>query len=345
MNKAQPKVTIILLNYRAWEDTIECASSLLKLDYDNFNIIIIDNNSPNDSVLQLKKWLNNELIHFLPPDHAFREYSLPAAPIPGYLHLKASELASFNGDIPKLTFIESEHNGGYAAGNNIGLKFCLAADPEFAYAWVLNNDTVVAKDALSGMMAEIQRLKTTQPAAKLGFYGHRITNYHDPSTDQVSYYGFNQKTATVTFFSTRKPGSILLNEDRFYPCGASIFVSKAFIEEVGLMEERYFLYYEEPDWSIRAHQKGYTLVIFNDIPVFHKEGASAGSNSDGSQRSELSDLYIIKNRFTIIRKFYPKNIPYVYISMAGVIINRIRRKQFDRVRMIAGILKKEFLNS
>lgn len=342
---AAPKVSIILLNYRAWEDTIECVSSLLKLDYHNFNIIIIDNKSPNDSVPQLKKWLNNELTHFLPPDHYFRNYSLPAEPIADFLHLAGAAVANYKGELPKITFVESDHNGGYAAGNNIGLKLCMQADQDFEYAWILNNDTVVAKDALTSMIAEIEKLKLAHPGAKFGFYGHRITNYHNPATDQVSYYGFNEKTATVSFFSTRNPGSIVLKEEHFYPCGASIFVSKAFLLEVGLMEEQYFLYYEEPDWSIRAHRKGYSLVIFNDIPVYHKEGTSAGSNADGSQRSELSDLYIIKNRFNIIRKFYPRNIPYVYISMAGVMLNRIRRKQFDRVGMIAGILKKELLNS
>jgi GT2 family glycosyltransferase len=316
-----PKITILVLNYNSWEDTIECLESLLEMTYEHFSIILIDNKSPNDSVIQLKNWL---------PE--------------GFLSLTDEQAASFQGPLPKITFIESSHNGGYAAGNNIGLKLCLAADPEFEYAWVLNNDTVVNADACSSMVGAIESLKEKQPELKLGFYGNRITHYHDHATDQVSYYSFDNRNATVRALKSRQSGNIILEAcDKYYPCGASIFVSKQFLSETGLMDERYFLYYEEPDWSIRAHQKGYALVIFNSVQVFHKEGASAGSNVIGSQRSELSDFYIIKNRFTIIRKFYPRHLSYVYLTMGGIILNRLRRKQFGRISMISGIIKSELL--
>jgi GT2 family glycosyltransferase len=316
-----PKISIIVLNYNSWEDTIECMESLLKMTDAHFNIILIDNNSPNDSVIHLRKWL--------PADT---------------LSLTDSSAANHKGPIPKITFITSAHNGGYAAGNNIGLRFCLNSDPEFEYAWVLNNDTVVHADACANMITEIQKLQQDHPSKKFGLYGNRITHYHDPATDQVSYYTFSSKNATVRAVKTRQPGNIMLDEcDKYYPCGASIFVSKQFLLETGLMDEQYFLYYEEPDWSIRAFRKGYTLVIFNSVQVFHKEGASAGSSVIGSQRSELSDYYIIKNRFTIIRKFYPQHLSYVYLTMGGILLNRLRRRQFNRVGMIAGIVKSALL--
>lgn len=312
-----PKISIIVLNYNSWEDTIECMDSLLQMTDAYFNIILIDNNSPNDSVIQLRNWLPNDV-----------------------LSLTDEAAANFRGAIPKITFITSSHNGGYAAGNNIGLKFCLEADSEVDYAWILNNDTVVHADACSTMINEIEKLQKEHPTKKLGLYGNRITHYDDPAIDQVSYYTFSSKNATVRAVKTKQSGNIILDAcDQYYPCGASILVSKQFLLETGLMDEQYFLYYEEPDWSIRAHRKGYSLVIFNSVQVFHKEGASAGSSVIGSQRSELSDFYIIKNRFTIIRKFYPRHLPYVYLAMGAILLNRMRRRQFNRIGMITGIVK------
>jgi GT2 family glycosyltransferase len=336
------KIYVVVLNYNSWEDTIECVESLLKMDYKDINIVIVDNCSPNDSVIYLKKWLNNELSHYLPVDHYFRTYSIPEQVKSEALFLNSANVMNDVHVVPKLTFIESDNNGGFAAGNNIGLKFCLRQH-DFEYAWLLNNDTVVRPDSLSSMMSSISMLGKAHPNLKFGLYGHRLTHYHNPATDQVSYYSFSKRNATVKAIKTRDNGCIVLKEsDKFYPCGASMFVSKDFLMSVGLLAEDYFLYYEEPDWSIRANRKGYAVAIFNNIPVFHKEGASAGSSVDGRQRSELSDYYIIRNRFTIVRKFFPDQLIFVYLTMLVIALNRILRGQYDRIGMISKIIWSQF---
>jgi GT2 family glycosyltransferase len=339
------KIYIVVLNYNSWEDTIECVESLLKLDYEDINIVIVDNCSPNDSVTYLKQWLNNQLSHYLPVDHYFRSYSIPEQVKPEVLFLKSTNMMNEDNVVSKLTFIESDSNGGFASGNNIGLNFCLQ-QPDFEYAWLLNNDTVVNPDSLSSMMSSISMLDKDHPDLKFGLYGHRLTHYYNPTTDQVSYYSFSKHNATVKAIKTKDTDCIVLKEsDKFYPCGASMFVSKDFLTAVGLLAEDYFLYYEEPDWSIRAYRKGYAIAIFNNIPVFHKEGASAGSSVDGRQRSELSDYYIIKNRFTIVRKFFPQQLVFVYLTMLVIAINRLLRGQYQRIGMIANIILSQFTKS
>lgn len=331
------------MNYNSWNDTIECLESILKLQYPNFRIVVVDNNSPNDSFIRLKEWSENKLCHYLPTAHQFRSYSIPTVEKePPLIITDMDDLRTYE-SVPLITLIQSSVNGGYSAGNNIGIKFCLAQN-DVQYLWILNNDTVVEETSLGSMVSSV--LTGSKEGKKLGLFGNRITCYHNTDVDQVSYYHFKSSNATVEPVKTRVDEFLILEDCRsFYPCGASIFVTKDFVDEVGLMDERYFLYYEEPDWSIRASKKNYSLGIFNHVPVYHKEGASAGSSVDGKFRSSFSDYYLIKNRFTIIRKFYPANLWIVYISMLGIAVNRILRKQYDRLGLIWRIMREEYVNS
>src|SRR3989338_3576803 len=102
-----PLVAISVLNYNNWKDTIECLESLLRLDYPNFRLIVVDNCSPNDSVKEIRRWAERK-------------------------------------DSNSLTFIESAKNLGYAGGNNLAIRHGL--DHGARYVWILNNDTIVSKD-------------------------------------------------------------------------------------------------------------------------------------------------------------------------------------------------------
>lgn len=96
-----------------------------------------------------------------------------------------------------------------------------------------------------------------------------------------------------------------------YILGASTMVSKAFLEKVGVMEDRYFLYFEEIDWAVRAKSAGFTLGFAKDSIVYHKEGASIGSSYDKNNRSPLSTYYMTKSRTRFITKFFPQYLPIV----------------------------------
>ncbi len=118
-----------------------------------------------------------------------------------------------------------------------------------------------------------------------------------------------------------------------------MFVSREFIEDVGLMDERYFLYFEDLDWSERAKRKGYELKYCWKSKVYHKEGGSIGSSSKGEKKSKLADYYGIRNRIIFTKKFYPQYQWSVYLSLLGVILNRIKRKQFDRIKLVFDAIK------
>ena len=129
-----------------------------------------------------------------------------------------------------------------------------------------------------------------------------------------------------------------------YIVGASMFLSKGFIQEVGLMADDYFLYYEEIDWVNRGRNKGYEFSICKNSIVYHKEGASIGSNNTAvNNKSLISDLYSIRNRFIITKKYYKKFLLPVYLSIVPIVINRIKRRQFERVIPIIKIFVKSLI--
>jgi len=105
------KVSIVLLNWNGWEETVECLNSLSKINYPNFNVLIVDNGSNDDSVVQIKNYLSIN-----------------------------------NGKFQKVNLIENKKNYGFAEGNNIGIKLVIQSSPD--YVLLLNNDTTVDKNFL-----------------------------------------------------------------------------------------------------------------------------------------------------------------------------------------------------
>jgi len=118
-----------------------------------------------------------------------------------------------------------------------------------------------------------------------------------------------------------------------------MFVSREFIEDVGFMFEDYFLYYEELDWILRGKRKGWQIGYCWDSVVYHKEGASIGSNIEGKKKSELADYYFFRNRIKFTKKFCPQFLITVYLGFIITVFNRIRRGQFRRLKLIWKVLK------
>jgi len=130
----EPKVFIIILNWNGWEDTIECLESLKKIDYPNYNIVLADNGSTDESVLRLKDFCS-----------------------------KYNE---------ELFFLENQNNLGFAGGNNVGIKYALENQAD--YVLLLNNDTTVEPDFLTQLIkaAESDK-KIGMLGPKINFYDHK----------------------------------------------------------------------------------------------------------------------------------------------------------------------------
>jgi GT2 family glycosyltransferase len=97
-----------------------------------------------------------------------------------------------------------------------------------------------------------------------------------------------------------------------YVSGASLFATRAYIESVGLMDERYFLYCEEVDWCFRrGHRR---LGYAHEAIVYHAHGTTIGSSADLKDRSSISVYLSERNKLLFTRRFYPVLYPLVVVT-------------------------------
>ena len=245
-------VSIIILNYRNAVDTVECLESVLRLDYPNFQVIVVDNASPDDSVEHLKNWAQGLETAPASEHPELAALTQPALPKPIAV---GTPTALEN---QQLTLIESSANKGFAAGNNLGIAHALKRHNAH-YIWLLNNDTIVPPNALRALVdAHVQRSAHGQ---QVGILGSKLRFYDTPELLQGIGTRFFPKRARILQIGTLEPDTGQYDDGQTQVdsiIGASIFVSADFINHVGPMAEEYFLYNEEIDWSERARRAGYT---------------------------------------------------------------------------------------
>jgi GT2 family glycosyltransferase len=160
-----PKIYIIILNYNGWDDTIECLESVFKLNYGSFQVVIVDNNSENNSLEKIKSYIDGSLNLELNvnPELKHLVYPLSKKPVSYVFYNRDEAEKSGNLELEKklknpVILIQSGYNGGFSYGNNIGIKYSMAKN-DFEYIWLLNNDTVVEKDSLSKLVEKAEYYK------------------------------------------------------------------------------------------------------------------------------------------------------------------------------------------
>ena len=331
-----PSVAIIILNWNSWADTLECLESVLRLRYPIFAVFLCDNASTDGSAGRFRQWAEGTLC-VLPGRREMAGHVVPPAPKPS----GRSELADVEakgsvlvGD-PRVTLIENAGNIGFAAGNNVGVRAALAQG--FDHVWLLNADTVVEPDTLSEM---VKRMRDVHAA---GLCGSLLCYYDAPDVIQeaggCAYYpllGLARRLAAHRRLTDRLNWRAL--EARLgYISGASCLASRAFLEEVGLLSEDYFLYCEEIDWATRGRGR-FSLALAERSIVFHKKGQATGSKAFGTPRSPASTYYLWRARRRFTQRYYPAGLVALFGFGAGLSIVHFVGGRSDLARaLMAGL--------
>lgn len=300
----KPKVYIILVNYKGWKDTIECLESVYRSDHKAYQVIVVDNDSGDDSVEQLVAWARGESeIQEMNYELMDAESPQPVAkPFPFVLHDHLGNTPDQGtrdeSEHDPLIIISSNENGGFAGGNNIGINYAIEqGDAE--YVWLLNNDTIIKKDTLSQLVEGI--------AGKpdVAAVGSKLLYYDEPEllqsvgsvVDKASLFGLCKpviNTAKKNVDNDQYNQSFEVNDIM----GASLMVRMDVIAKLGLIPEEYFLYGEETDWNFGFQTKGYRLMTIPTSTVYHKE-----SRSTGGVKGAILLYYKTRNQFILYRKY------------------------------------------
>lgn len=328
--EGRPRVWVVVVNWNGCGDTIECLESLLKYAGPLlFGVVVCDNQSSDGSVLRVAEWLGSQGIHS-------REYTFD-----GNAFTRVGSHASQVGDERgnRTIIINTGGNLGFAGGNNVGIRYVRALG-EYEYIFLLNNDATIGRDCIE---AAVDRFADN---AELGMVGCTILNKEPPQAVQA--FGgasFQPWLARGCVIGAGAPIDRLVDRASVeckldYIHGAALIIKRECLEKIGPMEERYFLYYEEIDWAIRARRAGFLLGYAPAAVVFHKGGATIGSNSDDSKRSLLSEYYLVRSAVRFTMKFYPHLsltvLPFLWLKTLEAWLRGDSSRAKVRVRAILG---------
>lgn len=327
-------VAIVLVNWNGWQDAIECIDSLLALQYPDFHIFLVDNDSQDGSLEKIRAWCQRPSGDpaWLAHEGVGRVSDSGAATPIAY-----REAAGADHPLPaahpgcRLTLIRSGGNLGFAGGCNVGIR--AAGLEAFGYFWLVNTDTVVHRDALTRL---VQRIAADD---RIGMAGSTIRYYDTPRIVQ-SLGGASLELATFTSRLIGEGGGLELipeepaaiESQMVYVMGASMLVSQRYIREVGLLQEDYFLYYEEIDWAMRGRVR-FKLGYAPASHVFHKSGAS----SSKVMPLFTSRLYY-RNRLRFVSRFFPEKLAAAKRGLAVDLLRHTLRGRWGHAGVVASAL-------
>lgn len=262
-------LAIVIINYRTPKLVMDCLQSLQpQIDATRHRVILVDNDSGDDSVPILEQ--------------AIKDY-----------HWETW-----------VNFIPSPVNGGFSAGNNIGMKAITAN----AYL-LLNSDTIVR----TGAIASLERALTKHPEA--GLISPRL-EWPD-ETPQISCFRYHSAisqfidaaaTGPITKLLKAYDVPIPISDTPFEPQWTSfacVLIRGEVIEQIGLMDEGYFMYFDDVDYCRRARNAGWKVLHWPDARVVHLRGGSGSVKSEVAARKRPRP-YLYASRSRYFAKFYGK---------------------------------------
>jgi len=268
MSNKETKISIIIVNWNRKDDTLQTLSALSKSNLEEVEaqIIVVDNASTDGSVEAIKKLQINNF---------------------------------------DLKIINNNKNLAFAAGNNVGIKPALDWGADFVL--LVNNDLNVNKNTIVELLAEARRfLRAGAIAPKIYFAAGfeyqkkykkdevgRVIWYAGGDIDWDNVLGSNHGVDDVD------EGQYEKTQETDFATGACVLYRSQALKEVGIFDEKFYLYLEDADLSMRLKKAGWSVLYSPRTETWHKVAQSSGSGS------ELNDYFITRNRLVFGLRYAP----------------------------------------
>jgi hypothetical protein len=234
-----------------------------------------------------------------------------------YAALTAALPAQLAGGRP-VAILRAETNLGYAGGVNR----CLAASPHADAWWVLNPDTEAGPDTMARMVARLQVGDCEAVGCTVYLPGGQVQSY---GGHWQGWLGRAVSIGRGEPIGHPDPATIELRQN--YLNGASMMISRRFLEVTGPMREDYFLYCEEVEWCLRARARGLRLGFAPDAPVLHHYGTTMGDQRDYRRGRPLPEYLGERNRLLLTRDCFPLRQHVVILSGLVILLYRYTRRR------------------
>lgn len=229
-----------------------------------------------------------------------------------------------------VTVVHNGGNQGFAAGCNVGVRMALGRSAT-RYVWLLNNDARPGPEALEALVREAG----AHPRALLGATVVEARTHGG----RLQLAGGAAYSPATTRFFPQHSGVLLadvpsLPEPRLdYVYGASLFAPVDMFRDIGLLDEMFFLFYEELDLCRRACRAGYSLWWCRECVVTHEVSAAVGRKGTASiEQARLAAFHEARSTVLFTRKHYPLVLPLVLVfRTAGKLAVLLARGEWNLV--------------
>jgi GT2 family glycosyltransferase len=252
-NHAEKNITSIIVNYKTPDLCVDCIQSMLPVGSSEKSLIIVDNASRDFSVSVIKSIVKRN---------------------------------SWSG----CQVLESDENNGFSAGNNIGIK---ASSSE--YVLLLNSDTLVRPGAVELLV------KTLENNPKMGIASPRLEwadgvpqescfRFYRPLNELIR----SAATGLITRLFKRYEVPLNVSNEITYPewtSFACVLIRRNVFEDIGLLDEEFFMYFEDVDFCKRAREAGWAIVHNPEARVVHLRGGSSPVKSQAAKKKRLPRYY------------------------------------------------------
>ena len=286
MDREPAELGVAIVLYNSESVIAACLDSLLAAEGAQLRVVLIDNCSSDATLDTVRQW---------------------AARHADQISFREGEVGEFTRAQTWLTLLRAPTNHGFAHGCNRALEILLA-DPAINLFWLLNPDTraephtaaaylSAGADGAFALMGG--RTLYDRPGHAVQTDGGRLSRL----TGRCHPVNLGQPHPT-----TPPPDPASLD----FISGANCVASRRFIQAAGLMQEDYFLYYEEVDWALRRGDL--PLRYVPDALVWHHGGSAIGSAHDNRRASPLANYFTYRSRLRFMARHYPLGLPGAFLS-------------------------------
>jgi len=303
---AHPRVSIIIPNYNGWRDTIECLESVYRITYPNYDVIVVDNASQDDSIQKIREYCAGQIkvVTQFVADVAEKapiqliEYAANERNTTGTDDQSANKQDGSADRIPclRLILIKNDTNSGFTGANNIAVRYALETlNPR--HILLLNNDTAVGSTFLD------QLIKVAKTDTRIALVQSKLLNYDDLTIDNTGFicdvFGWPRARGVAQ----RDKGQYDQQTESgfFLACAACLLVSRDLLLELGsqCFDEHLFAYFEDVDLSWAARLFGYKIIYCPTSICYHKS-----SKTSHMMPKPTTVFWRYRNRIRVLAKNY-----------------------------------------
>jgi GT2 family glycosyltransferase len=258
---ALKKLAIVIVNWNSFELTRDTLHSLQNTSYQNYDCIVVDNGSNDDSAHQLESQFSNIIL------------------------------------------LRADENKGFTGGNNIGMQFAL--DKGYEYIMMLNNDVEVEPHFLEPLIEKLNNNENLAAVQPLIYFHHDKNIIWNAGSTYNALFGI----CSTPNYNQRddEHAQMHIQKSVDWITGCAFMIRAAVLQQVGLLKQGYFIYYEDVDLSFRIKAAGYQMAYVPSSVIYHIAGMSHKSKEKGKEGFVSAKVHYLnaRNRIWFLKQHTP----------------------------------------